>query len=78
MAAWLHRPWVQLLRWRSSLHRRPDMLGRDVDLPRMSPTLSQLGRAFTFQLVVSQGWAMCLGDIQGAFLEAGPIQEKHR
>ena len=43
-----------------------------------SPTMSQLARALVLQTIVSKHWTMALGDIKGAFLEAGPIQEKFR
>ena len=32
----------------------------------------------TFQLIASHGWTLCLGDIKGAFLEAGPLPDKYR
>jgi hypothetical protein len=43
-----------------------------------SPTLSQIGRTVLFQLIASYGWDLCLGDIKGAFLEAGPLKEQYR
>ena len=43
-----------------------------------SPTMSQLARALVLQTSVSKHWIMCLGDIKGASLEAGPIQKKFR
>ena len=43
-----------------------------------SPTMSQLARALVLQTLVSKHWVVCLGDIKGAFLEAGPIQKKFR
>lgn len=41
-----------------------------------SPTLSQLGRMTLMQIISSMKWDLQLGDIRGAFLEAGPIDEK--
>ena len=43
-----------------------------------SPTLSQLGKAVLLQLLVTNHWVMNLGDIKGAFLEAGPLPERFR
>ena len=43
-----------------------------------SPTLSQLGRAVLLQLMVSNHWTLNLGDIKGAFLEAGELPPKFR
>ena len=43
-----------------------------------SPTLSQTGRMLVMQLIASHGWTLQLGDIKGAFLEAGPLPEKFR
>ena len=43
-----------------------------------SPTLSQLGRSLMLQLLGSHHWTMNLGDIKGAFLEAGPLPERYR
>ena len=43
-----------------------------------SPTLSPLARALILQMLASKKWVMNLGDIKGAFLEAGPIPEKYR
>ena len=41
-----------------------------------SPTVSQLGRVFSCQMIVSNGWTLQLGDIRGAFLEAGALDKK--
>ena len=43
-----------------------------------SPTLHQLSRALLLQILVSKRWVLNLGDIKGAFLEAGPIPERYR
>ena len=41
-----------------------------------SPTLSQLGRAVLLQLLVSNHWTLQLGDVKGAFMEAGPLDRR--
>ena len=43
-----------------------------------SPTLSQLGRNTLMQLLASNRWQLQLGDIKGAFLEAGELPSKYR
>ena len=43
-----------------------------------SPTLSQIGRMILMQLISSFQWDLQLGDIKGAFLEAGPLPERFR
>ena len=43
-----------------------------------SPTLSQLARALILQVLVSKKWTLCLGDVKGAFLEAGPLDAKFK
>ena len=43
-----------------------------------SPTLSQLGRSVLLQLMVSHHWTLNLGDVKGAFMEAGPLSDKFR
>ena len=43
-----------------------------------SPTLSHLGRAVLLQILVSNHWTLNLGDIKGAFLEAGELPSKFR
>ena len=41
-----------------------------------SPTVSQLGRMLSCQMIVSNGWDLQLGDIRGAFLEADALDRK--
>ena len=41
-----------------------------------SPTLSQSSRVLIMQVLASYGWDLQLGDIKGAFLEAGPLDSK--
>ena len=40
------------------------------------PTVSQLGRMLSCQMIVSSGWDLQLGDIRGAFLEAHALDRK--
>ena len=42
------------------------------------PTVSQLGRVLSFQMIVSNGWNLQLGDIRGAFLEVDSLDKKQR
>ena len=37
-----------------------------------------MGRTVLFQLLATFGWTLQLGDVQGAFLEAGPIAAQYR
>ena len=41
-----------------------------------SPTVSQLGRMLSCQMIVSNGWNLQLGDVRGAFLEADSLDRK--
>ena len=41
-----------------------------------SPTVSQLGRMLSCQMIVSNGWDLQLGDIRCAFLEADALDRK--
>ena len=41
-----------------------------------SPTVSQLGRMFSCQMIVSNGWNLQMGDIRCAFLEADSLDRK--
>lgn len=65
-------------RWCLQGHSDPDFADKIASGLCHSPTLSQLSRALILQILVSKGWTMCLGDIKGAFLEAGPLPEKYR
>ena len=40
------------------------------------PTVSQLGRMLSCQMIVSNGWNLQLEDIRGAFLEADALGKK--
>ena len=46
--------------------------------PTQSPTLSQLGRMVLMQTIASHKWTLQLGDIPGAFLEAGELPARFR
>ena len=41
-----------------------------------SPTVSQLGRMLSCQMIVSSGWNLQLGDVRGAYLEADSLDRK--
>ena len=43
-----------------------------------SPTLSQHSRVLLVQILVSHRWTLDLGDIKGAFMEAGPLDPRYR
>ena len=61
-------------RWRLQGHSDPDFREKISSGLCHSPTLSHLGRAVLLQLLVSNHWTMHLGDIKGAFMEAGPFR----
>ena len=65
-------------RWCLQGHLDPD-LDRKVEAGLLqSPTLSQMGRMLLMQLISSFQWVLQLGDIKGAFLEAGPLPAEFR
>ena len=41
-----------------------------------SPTVSQLGRMLSCQMIVSNGWDLQLEDVRGASLEADALDRK--
>ena len=63
-------------RWCLQGHLDPDFREKISSGVCHSPTLHQLSRALILQILVSMRWILQLGDIKGAFLEAGPIQSK--
>ena len=65
-------------RWCLQGHLDPDLTLKAEQGMLKSPTLSQLGRMTLMQIISSMKWNLQLGDIRGAFLEAGPIDEKFR
>ena len=65
-------------RWCLQGHLDPDLDRKAVEGLLKSPTLSQIGRMVLMQLLSSHGWSLQLGDIKGAFLEAGPLPEAYR
>ena len=65
-------------RWCLQGHLDPDLEAKAQEGLLKSPTLSQLGRMTLMQVIASKKWQLQLGDIKGAFLEAGPIDEKFR
>ena len=66
-------------RWCLQGHLDPDLDRKVQDGLLQSPTLSQTGRMLVMQLISSFQWELqLLGDIKGAFLEAGPLPAKFR
>jgi hypothetical protein len=65
--------WKVKARWCLQAHLDPDLSDKASAGRLQSPTLSQMGRTVLFQLIASHRWLLQLGDIKGAFLEAGPI-----
>lgn len=65
--------WKVKARWCLQGHLDPDLPSKARDGLLQSPTLSQMGRMVLFQLLASHSWLLQLGDIKGAFLEAGPM-----
>ena len=65
-------------RWCFQGHLDPDLDRKVQDGLLQSPTLSQTGRMLVMQLISSFQWELQLGDIKGAFLEAGPLPTKFR
>lgn len=65
-------------RWCLQGYLDPDLNEKAASGLLQSPTLSQLGRNTLMQLIASHQWDLELGDIKGAFLEAGPLPQKYR
>lgn len=65
-------------RWCLQGHLDPDLDDKAESGLLQSPTLSQLGRNTLMQLLASNRWQLQLGDIKGAFLEAGELPQKYR
>ena len=65
-------------RWCLQGHLDPDLQEKAEQGMLKSPTLSQLGRMTLMQVISSMRWKLQLGDIKGAFLEAGPIESRFR
>ena len=65
-------------RWCLQGHLDPDLTEKAQSGMLQSPTLSQMGRTMLMQLLSSNGWDLQLGDIKGAFLEAGPLPDRYR
>ena len=59
-------------------HLDPDFHSKIASGECHSPTLSSLGKALLLQLLVGNHLLLNLGDIKGAFLEAGPLPAKYR
>ena len=75
-----HNPehWKVKARWCLQGHLDPDLTCKASTGMLQSPTLSQMSRMTLFQLLASHGWTLQLGDIKGAFLEAGALDQKYR
>ena len=65
-------------RWCLQGHLDPDLDVKAEEGRLKPPTLSQMGRMTLLQLFSSLGWIMQSGDIKGAFLEAGPLEDCFR
>ena len=65
-------------RWCIQGHSDPDVVTKDFSGACDSPTMSEMSRALLLQIMVSNKWQMCLGDVKAAFLESGPLKEKYR
>ena len=65
-------------RWCLQGHSDPDFEDKLSSGILHSPTLSQLARSLILQIIASKRWTLCLGDIKGAFLEAGPLAKQFR
>ena len=65
-------------RWCLQGHLDPDLDTKAQTGALQSPTLSQPSRVLLMQLLASYGWDLELGDIKGAFLEAGPLEPQYR
>ena len=70
--------WKVKARWCLQGHLDPDLSSKAREGALQSPTLSQMARMVLFQLLSSFKWTLQLGDIKGAFLEAGPLAERYR
>ena len=65
-------------RWCLQGHLDPDLEAKVQEGLLQSPTLSQMGRMVLMQTLASHGWQLQLGDIKGAFMEAGPLPDGFR
>lgn len=65
-------------RWCLQGHLDPDLEAKAEQGLLKSPTLCQLGRMCLLQVIASKKWDLQLGDIKGAFLEAGPLSPAFR
>ena len=70
--------WKVKARWCLQGHLDPDLSAKATAGQLQSPTLSQMGRTVLFQLMSSHRWQLQLGDVKGAFLEAGPLPKCYR
>ena len=65
-------------RWWLQGHLDPDLDVKAQEGDLKSPTLSQMSRVCLLQLLSPFTWQLQLGDIKGAFLEAGQLEDRFR
>ena len=65
-------------RWCLQGHLDPDLDSKALEGSLQSPTLSQMSRVVLMQILASYKWQLQLGDIKGAFMEAGPLPKKYQ
>ena len=65
-------------RWCLQGHLDPDLDSKAMEGPLQSPTLSQMSRVVLMQILASFKWQLQLGNIKGAFMEAGPLPNKYQ
>ena len=63
-------------RWCLRGYLDPDVMELVGSGATQSPTVSQLGRVLSCQMIVSNGWDLQLGDVREAFLEADALDRK--
>ena len=69
--------WRVKARWCLQGHLDPDLFKKGSSGQPQSPTLSQI-RTVLYQLMATFRWRLQLGDVKGAFLEAGPLAKCYR
>ena len=65
-------------RWCLQGHLDPDLDSKAMESSLQSPTLPQMIRVVLMQILASFTWQLQLGDIEGAFMEAGPLPKKYQ
>lgn len=54
----------------------PDLMDLAKKQPLLSPTAASMSKWLVLQLIASQRWQLQIGDVQGAFLEADPLDRE--